>query len=804
MIREKELRLALVCYGGVSLAVYMHGVTKELWKLLRASEARKQHERREGDTEPVWQAMLDEIGAKADLAVIVDILAGASAGGINAVLLSNAIALGQTLEPLTDMWLDEADVEHLLDPEAKRTALSERLKQIYKEPVAWFAARQSQSLASVDVPEVRAEVALKLAKFVRSRWFKPPFSGDVLTGMLDKAMDAMAAAPVTRPLIPPTLPLDLYVTVTDYWGVQSELAIHSPHTVTEREHRRLFSFSSPAVTRRHGSTRESQLAPRAPVAARPELLLAARATSSFPGAFPAASILEVDRRMAARGEPWPGRQGFVDSQLSSDRSPEDVVLIDGSVLNNAPFGPAIEAVRLRPAHREVDRRFVYIDPKPGMGDVADTVARREPGFFTTMFRAMADIPREQPISDSLERINGVSAKIRRLKSVTDAMTPAVDEAILRAVGRRFFLMQVTPERLSKARSRIQSLAAREAGFAFAAYAQLKVRTVLDEAASILARSAELGPADAARLRAAMETAAAHRGAFHHEESIGPNADGCGYVRLLKQLDIGFRVRRLRFFIRRLSGEIENSDSPVERQSAEALKAALHVVTAPFVARRAPADPPDIPTLAAAARAVLTAQTPETRISAAGLAIDTLAGTLGLSALDRDADRVLVEAVTDPGFSRESRRQLIRAWLGFPFYDIAILPMMHEETADSFEELKVDRISPDDAVALKAGGARATLKGWQLNAFAAFFSRAYRENDYLWGRLHAADRLVDIVSSAVPEASLDAMHWKRLLFGAILAAEKPRLATVQPLFGELEEILQSWGRESGGKGTRAAH
>lgn len=25
---QAELRLALVCYGGVSLAVYMHGVTK--------------------------------------------------------------------------------------------------------------------------------------------------------------------------------------------------------------------------------------------------------------------------------------------------------------------------------------------------------------------------------------------------------------------------------------------------------------------------------------------------------------------------------------------------------------------------------------------------------------------------------------------------------------------------------------------------------------------------------------------------------------------------------------------------------
>ena len=36
-MRQKELRIALICYGGISLAVYMHGVTKELWKLARAS-----------------------------------------------------------------------------------------------------------------------------------------------------------------------------------------------------------------------------------------------------------------------------------------------------------------------------------------------------------------------------------------------------------------------------------------------------------------------------------------------------------------------------------------------------------------------------------------------------------------------------------------------------------------------------------------------------------------------------------------------------------------------------------------------
>ena len=35
----RELRLAVVCYGGVSLAIYMHGVTKEIHKLVLASAA---------------------------------------------------------------------------------------------------------------------------------------------------------------------------------------------------------------------------------------------------------------------------------------------------------------------------------------------------------------------------------------------------------------------------------------------------------------------------------------------------------------------------------------------------------------------------------------------------------------------------------------------------------------------------------------------------------------------------------------------------------------------------------------------
>ena len=55
--RDKELRLALVCYGGISLAVYMHGITKEIWRLATASCGA-----REGDeVGGVYRALLDEI-----------------------------------------------------------------------------------------------------------------------------------------------------------------------------------------------------------------------------------------------------------------------------------------------------------------------------------------------------------------------------------------------------------------------------------------------------------------------------------------------------------------------------------------------------------------------------------------------------------------------------------------------------------------------------------------------------------------------------------------------------------------------
>ncbi len=98
-MREKELRLALICYGGISLAVYMHGITKEVWHLAGASRAFHAGDPPDEEgTQRVYARLLRTIAetCSIELRVLVDILAGASAGGINAIFLAQAISTGRS------------------------------------------------------------------------------------------------------------------------------------------------------------------------------------------------------------------------------------------------------------------------------------------------------------------------------------------------------------------------------------------------------------------------------------------------------------------------------------------------------------------------------------------------------------------------------------------------------------------------------------------------------------------------------------------------------------------------------------
>jgi patatin-related protein len=762
-MREKELRLALICYGGISLAVYMHGITKEVWHLARASRAFHAREPEDGGSESVYrrllQAMADECGL--ELRAIVDILTGASAGGINAIFLADAIATGRSLDPLTDLWLEVADVDKLIDPEV--SAVSRFAKAAAALPFAWAMSRRGDTVEQTVEAGHRDEVRTKLANFVRARWFAPPFSGKGFTELILGAFEAMAARPAGPPLLPIYQPLDLFVTVTDFHGHPERLRLHSPPEAVEREHRIILSF-------RKESGVECRLAEQA------DLVFAARATASFPGAFPPFQVGELDAALKKRGQPWPGRETFLAAALPRHVAIGDVesaVLIDGSVLANAPFRPAIAALRRRPARREVDRRFVYIDPKPGGRAVRLTESGKQepPGFFATIFGALSDIPREQPIRDNLEAIEGRSSRIRRLTRIVESMRPEVEAAIERAFGATIFLLRPTAKRLAGWRSKAQSLAARGAGFAYAGYAQLKLSTVVEEIAESLLRLSGDG-GDRARhesLRQAVWEAVRARGLAEPEAAIAAGASE-EMILFLRNFDLSFRVRRLRFLTRRLAEMEEPDDAP--RAAIRRAREAAYDFLARYQAAAEGAAPS--PAFAAAE-------------AEPGGALDALAAALGLKRIDDDADERLTEVLAD--FPKAERRTLILAYLGFPFYDIATLPLLQGEGLDEFDPVKVDRISPEDATAIREGGAAATLKGIQFNSFGAFFSRAYRENDYLWGRLHGADRLIDITVSALP----DGMHLpaglvatlKRDIFRAILAEEKERLTTVPHLFEDLE-------------------
>ena len=92
---EREIKIGLVLYGGVSLAVYEYGVTRCFHDLVRGR----------GVFGPLLEAL--ESGAQ------VDVIAGTSAGGINGILLAAALESGRDIAEVADLWLKAGDLGEL-------------------------------------------------------------------------------------------------------------------------------------------------------------------------------------------------------------------------------------------------------------------------------------------------------------------------------------------------------------------------------------------------------------------------------------------------------------------------------------------------------------------------------------------------------------------------------------------------------------------------------------------------------------------------------------------------------------------
>jgi patatin-related protein len=770
-MRQKELRIALVCYGGVSLAVYMHGVTKELWKLARASRAFLAGEHHPRGTEAVYLRLLHRIQEEHGLRlrVLPDIVAGASAGGLNGVFLAQAIHSGQSLEPLTQLWLERADVDVLLDPDARPWS---RIAKFWAMPIVWFMLTRPGNVVSTSVaPETRTEVRTKLSRLIRSRWFEPPFGGLGFSRLIADALQTMATSEAEPPLLPPGHPLDLFVTATDFKGHMETLRLHSPPLVQESEHR--LSIAIDATVPAEGGK------PMAPLL---DLVFAARATASFPGAFPALQLSEIDTLARERAIDWSSRAAFISRVMPEHANRGDVEgvsLIDGSVLVNAPFADAMGVLRGRPAQREVDRRFVYIDPRPDRVGGLSRGDPRPPGWFSVIFGSLSSIPREQPVRDNLEVLAEQSREMSRLRTIVDALQPEVDDAVERLFGNTFFLDRPTVKRLTAWRAKAQHAAADRAGYAYNGYAQLKYAAIVDSVAATI-HAAAPGLA-----LATPDPIAQHLLALLSDEGLGRIAGlkGTGVseaaIEFFRTHDLPYRIRRLRLLARRLSEDWED-DSDVPDEVREAARDAVYRALALYFDRENPISlGDDFPQVA---RAVF--EDP-------GAVLRHIAERRQLPATDLVVDALLATALAE--MPQSLRRKVLLTYLGFPFYDTVTLPLLRGEGLTEFDPVKVDRISPDDALSIRSGGAHNTLRGVEFYNFGAFFSRAYRENDYLWGRLHGAERMIDLVASALPEGTTfepeELQALKREAFLAILAEEEERLKVDPTLVpGIREEVL----------------
>ena len=402
--RATALRLALVCFGGVSLAIYMHGVTKELHHLISASRAFDQRgvdgaNPFDRATETRWayfEALRALAAAGRPVSVSIDVIAGTSAGGINGVCLAKVLARDGSQDALKQLWITEGDLRKLLN---------------YARVGGW---------------RFRAAVAGVWTALGGGRP-RSPLRGDRMSRLLYAAIEQMEPADAPGTLIPGDSTLDLFVTTTDLNGFEV-LVGTGWGGVSQRE------TDNAQVIEFH-SDDAAAFGPDAAGA----LAFSARATSSFPGAFPPVSLRSFASEL--KGERFSAEQvarHFRNRYRTEQGSSADSWFVDGGVLDNAPFDLVVSAVAQKQAESEVLRELIYIEPDPGgsLAVAANTPTKKQkssaPGYFAALLRGVFSVKGSHSVLGELERLRDLNIRIGEIGDITelqmDQVTAEVEAA----------------------------------------------------------------------------------------------------------------------------------------------------------------------------------------------------------------------------------------------------------------------------------------------------------------------------------------------------------------------------------------
>ena len=357
---SREYRLGLVVYGGVSLAIYMNGISREFYNAVRG------------------RGIYKLIKALTDSDIVVDIISGTSAGGINGVLLSYALANSneeevfdfQEFEPI---WRESASINKLM-----------------YEPAPQESAKDSVVDGEGYYQNELAEALKKVGNYPK----KAP-EGEWVSQLNE---------------------LDLFVTGTDVLGRIYKVFDDTGRGIELKNHRTVFNL-------KHCKDRQEPFKPtgdpadisRTPEVTYQSLAKLCRITSCFPVVFPVVTVglkedaNEVDKRLIAWGD-------LEKRELPEQRPPDGYQLhfLDGGILDNRPFSYAIKDIYYRTAERPVDRKIFYIDPCPDrfMGSPRFNTMPK-PNVLDVIQEVIIGLPTYESISNDLELIQEHNDRISR-------------------------------------------------------------------------------------------------------------------------------------------------------------------------------------------------------------------------------------------------------------------------------------------------------------------------------------------------------------------------------------------------------
>ncbi|PJE05166.1 MAG: hypothetical protein CK429_30995 [Mycobacterium sp.] len=393
----QELRLATTMTGGVSLAVWMAGVAREINLLAQASQWR-----REGGPFPADSSLGDEASASLrlyaglidllDVIVDVDILSGTSAGGINAALLASSRVSGADLGGLRELWLDLGALTDLLrDPRDKYT------------PSLLYGDERMFAALATQIPKL-ATGPFPPAEFPHG-----------------------ARAPSTT----------LYVTTTLLTGEASRFTDSFGTLVQDVDRRGLFTFT------------EDDLARPGTVSA---LALAARSSASFPIAFEP-SFLPFTQGTPATGK-VPARPAM--APFTNITRPHWAA--DGGLLDNRPIDVLLKRIFDRPARRPVRRVLLFVVPSAGpapdlVAEPAPDDVNAPPGLVDGLLKDLAAITTQSIAAD----LRAIRAHQDRMEARTDTKLRLAELAATLPHGSRLLTARLLADYAAREATRLAQM-----------------------------------------------------------------------------------------------------------------------------------------------------------------------------------------------------------------------------------------------------------------------------------------------------------------------------------------------------------